>query len=156
MSTRSLLPIAVVVAAAVTAGPAPAQSPTDNPAPGVQPGLCTDVVSPSSSFTRGAARSAGRHRLLRGVASDTGCGVDRVAVSVQRKRGRTCQTLFGKGRLLRKMSCGRRHWLLARGTTNWSFRLSKRLPRGKYVVRTRAIDFAGNVQQPRTGRLRLR
>jgi hypothetical protein len=157
MSIRSLLPIALVVAAgALTAGPASAQSPTDNPAPGVQPGLCTDLVSPTSTFTRKAARRAGRHRLLRGFAADTGCGVDRVRISVQRKRGRTCQTLFRKGRLLRKTSCARRHWLAVRGTTRWSFRLRNRLPRGKYIVRTRAIDFAGNVQLPHTGRLRLR
>jgi hypothetical protein len=156
MSIRSLLPIAVVIAAAATAGPASAQSPTDNPVPGVQPGACTDLVKPTSSFTRAAARSAGKKRLLRGVAADTGCGVDRVAISVQRKRGSKCQTLYGKGRLLRKQACGKKHWLLTSGTTNWSFRLSKKLPKGKYVVRTRAIDFAGNVQQPRTGRLRLR
>jgi hypothetical protein len=156
MSIRTLLPIALVVAGALTAGPASAQSPTDNPAPGAQPGACIDQVSPASGFSRKAARRAGRHRLLRGVARDVGCGVDRVAISVQRKRGRVTTSLFGKGRLLRKLGPGRQHWLVARGTTRWSFRLSKRLPRGTYVVRTRAIDFAGNVERPRTRRLRLR
>lgn len=156
MSIRSLLPIAVVVAAAVTAGPASAQSPTDNPAPGVQPGACTDVVKPTSSVPRAAARSAGKNRRLRGVAADVGCGVDRVAISVQHKRGSKCQTLYGKGKILRKQVCGKKHWLMTRGTTAWSFRLSKKLPKGKYVVRTRAVDFAGNVQQPRTARLKLR
>lgn len=155
MSTRSLLPVAVVVAAAFTAGPAAAQTPTDNPVPGVIPGACTDQIRPTSSFTRGAARRAGRHRILRGVASDVGCGLDRVALSVSRKRGGQCR-LLGKGRLGRPMSCARKHWLVAKGTTHWSFRLPNRLPHGMYVVRTRAVDFAGNVQRPRTRRLRLR
>jgi hypothetical protein len=159
MSIRTFLPVALVIAGALTAGPASAQSPTDNPVPGVQPGHCTDHVSPTSSFTRKAARRAGRprgRRVLRGTARDVGCGVDQVMISVQRKRGHACKTLFRKGRLLRKTSCARRHWLPARGTAHWSFRLPKRLPRGRYVVRTRAIDFAGNVQRPRVRRLRLR
>jgi hypothetical protein len=156
MSIRSLLPIALLVAGALTAGPASAQSPTDNPVPGAQPGACTDAVKPTSGFTRKAARRAGRKRLLRGTARDIGCGVDRVAISVQRKHGKTYKSLFRKRPLLRKMRRGRQHWLVARGTTHWSFRLPKRLPRGTYLVRTRAIDFAGNVQKPRVRRLRLR
>ena len=156
MSIRSFLPIAVVVAGLATAGPASAQSPTDNPVPGAQPGACTDTAKPASSFTRKAARKAGRKRLLRGTASDIGCGIDRVTISVQRKSGRAYKTLFRKSPLLRKLRHGRQHWLVARGTAHWSFRLSKRLPRGTYLVRTRAIDFAGNVQKPRVRRLRLR
>ena len=54
------------------------------------------------------------------------------------------------------MSCARNHWIVAHGTSSWSFRLPKRLPGGMYVVRTRAVDFAGNVQRPRTQRLRVR
>jgi hypothetical protein len=156
MSTRSLLPIALILAGGFTAGPAAAQSPTDNPVPGALPGACADLVSPTSSFTRKAARSAARHRLLRGIAADVGCGLDRVTISVQRKSGKVFKTLFRKSPLLRKLRHGRRHWLPVRGTAHWSFRLSKRLPRGTYLVRTRAIDFAGNVQKPRVKRLRLR
>ncbi len=155
MPIRSLLPVALLVAGALTAGPASAQSPTDRPVPGVQPGACIDHVSPTSGITRKAARRAGRSRLLRGAARDIGCGVDRVAISVQRKHGRAVQTLVAKGRL-RKLGHGRQHWFVVRGTTHWSFRLSKRLPRGTYRVRTRAIDFAGNVERPRVRRLRLR
>ena len=155
MSIRTLLPVALIVAGALTAGPASAQSPTDRPVPGAQPGACIDHVSPTSGFTRKAARRAGRSRLLRGAARDVGCGVDRVAISVQRKRGRAVETLFAKGRL-RKARHGRQHWFVVRGTTHWSFRLSKRLPRGRYLVRTRAIDFAGNVEKPHMRRLRLR
>jgi hypothetical protein len=156
MSTRSLLPIALILAGGFTAGPAAAQSPTDNPVPGALPGACADLVSPTSSFTRKAARSAARHRLLRGIAADVGCGLDRVTISVQRKRGKKYTTLFRKSPLLRKLRRGRQNWLAVRGTTHWSFRLPKRLPRGTYLVRTRAIDFAGNIEQPHVRRLRLR
>jgi len=155
MSTRSLLPLAAIVAAAVAAGPAAAQSPTDNPAPGASPGACVDQSAPTSSFTTQAARRFGRKRILRGVAGDVGCGLDRVAISVARKSGAKCR-LFGKGRLGRPMSCSRKHWVVAKGTSQWSFRLPKKLPGGRYVVRTRAVDFAGNVQHPRTRRLRVR
>ena len=155
MSTRSLVPAAVIVAAALTAGPAAAQTPTDNPAPGVPPGACVDQSAPSSSFTRQAARRFRRHRILRGFAADAGCGLDRVAISVAHKRGSKCR-LFGRGRLGRRMSCARNHWIVTHGTSSWSFRLPKRLPAGMYVVRTRAVDFAGNVQRPRTQRLRVR
>jgi hypothetical protein len=156
MSIRSLLPIALVVAFGLTTGSASAQTPTDNPVPGVQPGACADAVKPSSSFTRKAARRAGRNGLLRGVAGDVGCGLDRVAVSVQRKTGKGFKTLFRKNPLLRKLRHGRQHWIVARGSAQWSFRLPKRLPPGMYVVRTRAVDFAGNIEQPRVRRLRLR
>ena len=96
--------------------------------PGAQPGACTDTAKPTSSFTRKAARKAGRKRLLRGTAADIGCGVDRVTISVQRKSGKAYKTLFRKSPLLRKLRHGRQHWLAARGTTHWSFRLSEAAP----------------------------
>jgi len=46
--------------------------------------------------------------------------------------------------------------LRVRGTTHWRFRLPKRLPNGVYVIRPRAIDFAGNRQRPRRHVIRLR
>ena len=157
MSIRTFIPIALVVAGLVTAGPASAQSPTDNPVPGAAPGaIPADTFKPTSSVTRKAARKAGRSRLLRGTASDVGSGVDRVEISIQRKSGKALKTLFTRSPLLRKLRHGRQHWLVVRGTSHWSFRLSKRLPRGAYVVRMRAIDFAGNVETPHSRRLRLR
>jgi hypothetical protein len=43
-----------------------------------------------------------------------------------------------------------------KGSTRWSYRLSKRLPGGTYLVRTRVRDFAGNVRNSSARRLRLR
>ena len=155
MSTRSLIPLAIVVGTLAAAGPAAAQSPTDNPAPGAQPGACTDPFKPTSSFTRTAARRAARKRILRGVARDRGCGVDRVAISVNLKRNGKCRVVTGD-RLGRRTSCARRRWMAVKGTSSWSYRLSKRLPSGTYVVHTRARDFAGNVRNSSARRLRLR
>ena len=144
---------ALIAAAALTAGPAAA---TENPVPGAPPGACRDQSRPTSGFTRQAARRAGRKRVLRGVARDIGCGVDRVAISVARKQGRRCRNLTPKGRLGRPTRCAHHRWLAVRGATRWSFRFPRRLHKGAYLVRTRAVDFAGNVQRPHVKRLRLR
>jgi len=161
MLRRALLTLAVVAAAgALCAGPAGAQTPTDTPAPGAKPGACRDLVSPTSGLSRHAARRAARHsarrRILRGTARDIGCGVDRVAIAVSRKAHGRCRLLTAKRRLSHRTRCAHRRWLPARGSTRWSFRLPQRLPKGVYVIRTRAIDFAGNAQRPRRHRLRLR
>jgi nitrogen fixation protein FixH len=147
---------ACLAAVALTAAPAAAQSPTDNPVPGATPGACADQTRPSSGFTRKAARRASRRHVLRGSARDVGCGVDRVQISVARKLGRKCAQLTRRRRLGRPVTCSRRIWLRVKGTTRWSFRLPNRLAAGRYMIRTRAIDFAGNVQRPRRRVLELR
>jgi hypothetical protein len=104
--------------------------------------------SSTSSFTRRAARRATHRRLIRGKARDVGCGIDRVLVSVVRNRHGHCRVLTAKRHLSHRTRCSRRRWLRARGTSRWSFRLPRRLPKGAYIIRTRAIDFAGNAQHP--------
>jgi hypothetical protein len=159
MPARSLLlPLltAVIAGSTLGAGSAAAQTPTDHPVPGATPGACVDHASPTSGFTRRAARRASRKRILRGTARDVGCGLDRVAISVARKHGRVCRLLTRKRRLSHRTSCAHRRWLRVRGTSRWSFRLPRRLPKGTYVIRTRAVDFAGNAQRPRRHRIRLR
>jgi hypothetical protein len=156
MLTRPVTALTVCLATATfTASPAVAQSPTDRPVPGALPGACVEHLTPTSYLGVRAARRASRRHVLRGTASDRGCGVDRVELSVARKLARGCRLLSRRHRLGRRSSCARRIWLVAKGTTRWSFRLPKRLHPGRYVVRLRAIDFAGNVQQPRRRRLRI-
>src|SRR3954454_5487179 len=156
MLTRSSSLVAAVLAAVIVASPA--QSQTEIPTPNVQPGACQDQVAPTSKYTSRAARRAKRTRLLRGTARDVGCGLDRVEISVARKVGRKCRYLAGRSKLSRRStSCGRpTRWLKVKGTTHWAFRFPKRLPKGSYVVRTRATDFAGNVEHLRSRRLGLR
>jgi hypothetical protein len=38
-------------------------------------------------------------------------------------------------------------WLRATGTTSWRLATKRRLPRGRYTVRVRARDAAGNLQR---------
>ncbi len=46
-----------------------------------------------------------------------------------------------------KRSCLRTQHLLAKGTTKWSFDKKAKLPRGSYVVRSRAINSAGRIER---------
>jgi hypothetical protein len=160
MLTRCLsLFAASLVATAVAAGPA--QSRTDVPAPNVPAGACTDQTPPTSTYTSKAAKKAktSRTHKLSGTASDVGCGLDRVEVSVARKTGKKCQYMTNALRLSgRRTSCGKpAHWRLAKGTTKWSLQLlPKKTARGKYVIRTRATDFAGNVQKVKSHSLNVR
>jgi hypothetical protein len=157
MLTRTLSLFAASLAAAALVA-APAQSRTEIPTPNVVPGACTDLSLPTSGFTSRAAKQAKRTHVLRGTASDIGCGVDRVDVSVARKVGKRCKYLTSSSRFSsRATSCGRpAAWMTATGATTWSFKLPKKLTRGTYVVRTRATDFAGNVQHLRSRRLGIR
>src|SRR3954452_3521335 len=143
--------VAVSLAAAALAC-APVVHATDVPAPNVLPGACTDQSPPTSGYTSRAAKSAKRSHVLRGTASDVGCGVDRVQISMGRRVGKKCNYLARSSKLSRHAaSCARPTvWLPTTGTPSWSFRLPKKLARGTYIVRTRATDFAGNVQRVRS------
>jgi hypothetical protein len=156
MLSRPMPILAVaLVAAAVGAAPAGAQAPTDQPAPGAAPGACTDQAAPTSRFTQKSARRARRTRVVRGTAADVGCGIDHVTISVNRKSGKRCRPLTTKHRLGRAGSCTKRTWLPVKGSSSWSFKLPKRLSKGTYVIRTRAADFAGNVEKAHGQRVKL-
>jgi hypothetical protein len=72
--------------------------------------------------------------------------VKNVRVSVARRVGNKCQHLMKNGRLSKKTDCAPR-WLVAKGTSSWALRLKKKLPAGRYTVRTSAVDAAGNIQK---------
>jgi hypothetical protein len=117
---------------------------------------CRDPKPPRAGFGPKAAREARSSHVLRGTAHDGGtrserrCGVALVTLSVARKQGTRCAFLVNR-RLSRPRSCQTPRWVIAAGTNRWHLALPKRLPRGRYLVRTRAIDFAGNVQSAGTG-----
>jgi hypothetical protein len=166
------LPLIIVslAMAAVAAGPAmatdqvpgpPAPPPQSAPPGAGVPALCVDNIKPSSRISTSAARAA-RNLVVRGTASDRGCGsfgrgkVAGVTVSVSRKRGGKCQFMSSKGRLSSAKSCSRPTWLPARGTIRWAFALPKHIGHGAFVVRTRALDSAGNVGLQRSLHVRIR
>src|SRR4051812_31991496 len=109
--SRSFI-VASLAAAAVAAVPAAVHA-TDVPAPNTPPGKCTDTTRPKSAYTAREVRRAKRTHVLRGSARDSGCGVDRVEVSMARKVGRKCRYLTSSARLSRRStSCGKvAEWL---------------------------------------------
>jgi hypothetical protein len=121
---------------------------------------CKDASRPTSGFGAASARRAVKTRVLSGRATDSGCGVAMVTVSIARKSGKRCQYLTSARRLTRPGRCTGGHWLMASGRTTWRVTIPRSLPKGTYIVRTRAFDFAGNAQKVRTGKraraLRLR
>jgi len=109
---------------------------------------CPDTLAPQSHVVRVHVS----RRLIRvvGVASDQACrGPGRVrsmAIAVGREiRGR-CRFLRADGRLGPAASCLRTQYLLARGTAHWSYARRLNLPVGRYLIWSRAVDLAGNVE----------
>jgi hypothetical protein len=128
----------------------------------------TAVQNPPPANAKPTARIVGlkskvkRRSLKRihGTATDPDDGVARVDVAVvrliggakavtSRKARKRCQVLRSNGRLKTGKRSGGRcrpSFLKAKGTTNWSLKLRKRLPKGKYVAFARATDKAGQRQ----------
>jgi hypothetical protein len=87
---------------------------------------------------------------VRGTARDRGCAgaVARVTVAVARRTGGgRCRYLQASGGLGPRTSCRRPTYVAAAGTARWSLHVARPLPRGTYVVRSRAIDAVGNVER---------
>ena len=76
----------------------------------------------------------------------TGCTLRSVLVSIGRITGERCRFLKADGTFGARRSCLRAQYVEAKGTRSWSFSRSVRLPRGSYVVWSRAIDSAGAVE----------
>jgi hypothetical protein len=153
-----LVTAALAAAALATDSPPPDQLAPAPPINSVQSVLnkCKDNTRPKSAFTKKDALKATRTGTLRGTASDRGCGVALVTISVAHRQGKHCRFLTTTGRLGKARTCLGDRWLTAAGTKHWRVGLD-RLKRGTYRVRVRAIDFAGNVQQlPHARRLKLR
>jgi hypothetical protein len=100
-----------------------------------------------------------KFKSIKGTASDSD-GVKRVEVAVvgftrgvhvaAKKRG-TCLLLRSNGKLKRTKAdkrnrCTKRIFLKAKGTTSWTFKLKKKLPKGSYVIFSRAIDKTGKLE----------
>jgi hypothetical protein len=126
---------------------------TDDPGPGGPgpggPGPGTTYLPESSITAPVRARKARRVKAIKGTAVDAA----RVQVAVTRK-GARCKALTKGGKLERR-ACGRPRWLAASGTSTWKLKLKKRLPPGRYVIRSRAIAPDGSVE-PTPARVKVR
>jgi hypothetical protein len=110
---------------------------------------CTDTAAPVSRLTRVKLGRGGAD--LRGTVTDAGCEsrVTRVLVSIGLQKGRTCRYLTVRGRLGKPAKCSKPGFIPARGTTAFTLRTKGRLPKGRYRVGVRSLDYAGNVETAR-------
>jgi hypothetical protein len=123
---------------------------------GKSQGGCADKVPPVSHKV-GRVRANRKGIRLHGVATDRGCGVKGAAaqrrvrsmsVAIGRRlANRKCRFLLGSGKFGPQRSCLRTTYLVARGTSKWSFSIKAKLPRGRYVVWSRGVDIANNVEK---------
>ena len=102
---------------------------------------------PESAFNRRTSRITRSALRLRGTARGRGCAVSKVRVAIARKSGSQCRFLRSNGRFSARRSCLRTSYLTARGKTRWSLNKRVRLPRGSYLIWSRAIDSAGQIER---------
>jgi hypothetical protein len=102
--------------------------------------------APVSRFTKRSRISRARLRL-RGRAQGDGCRIKRVRVAIGRKVGSECRFLRKGGRFGKRRSCLRTQYINAKGTNRWRLNRKVRLPRGKYLIWSRAIDSSGQVER---------
>jgi hypothetical protein len=77
-------------------------------------------------------------------------------LGIQRQRGSQCQNLIGRRGLGRRTDCSHTHWFRTRGTQHWHHNIPTALPPGRYRLRHRAIDSAGNRGRVHSMHLRIR
>ncbi len=126
--------------------------------------VCHDRKPPHSTISRGSVSGATHDRrpAFKGTSNDGGCRgnsklrsragrVKRVQLSIWREAGRRCEFLTASGGLTARRSCSKRIWLtatlhrtLGRSKVRWSFQPRKPMPTGRYRLRVRGIDSAGN------------
>jgi hypothetical protein len=122
-----------------------------------QPAGCRDRRWPYTTLKRRAVKVSRKRVSVHGSARDRGCaGLRAVLVSVGRSTEDGCRFVQANGLLSRRRSCSRLLELRARGTRSWKLGLKARLPRGRYVVRARAVDKVGHRGYAHTVRLRVR
>jgi hypothetical protein len=125
---------------------------------GTPPVVAIDSPRPSQTIRLGR-----RGILLRGRATDTGSGVNRVQLAIQLvssarhfKTGGGCIWFDGKVWLAISSCSSPRYFAATFANGRWSFRMNPatRIPAGTYAVRVRATDFAGNMSYFYAVRLR--
>jgi hypothetical protein len=135
-------------------------------------GHCFDTFLPRSRIARSGAHVVNGRFVFAGTAADRDCSGDGVAprsvkVSVARvvpplpgtpnrhHEHDRCQFLQRSGSFSKARSCQRIGFLIAHGASSWSFVHRANITQGDYLVRTRAVDRAGNVEYANLRRNRL-
>jgi hypothetical protein len=95
-------------------------------------------------------------RELRGRASADPSGLWAVKMRLTRRLGGTCWYFSGSKERFLKRTCGKRYAFKVADATDWSYLLPARLPRGRYLLETYAIDRAFNRGAESRVRFRVR
>ena len=119
-----------------------------------------DTTAPLAAIDgiRSGRRFARRRapRELHGTASDDPSGLWAVKIRLTRRLGSTCWYFSGTRERFLERTCGKRYAFKVSDQPSWSYLLPARLPRGRYVLDTYAIDNAFNRGPTQTVRFRVR
>jgi hypothetical protein len=107
-----------------------------------------DTTAPAASILgiRDGQRFTRRRapRELRGTVSADPSGLWAVKIRLTRRLGGTCWYFSGSKERFLKRTCGKQYAFKVGEEAEWSYLLPARLPRGRYVLSTYAIDNAFN------------
>jgi hypothetical protein len=113
----------------------------------VQPSA-PDTTAPAASLLgiRDGQRFTRRRapRELKGKVSDDPSGLWAVKIRLTRRFDGKCWYFSGSREQFLKRTCGKQHAFKVGDRADWSYLLPARLPRGRYVLSTYAIDNAYN------------
>jgi hypothetical protein len=110
-----------------------------------------DGISNGQRFARRRAP-----RELHGTVSADPSGLWAVKIRLTRRSGKRCWYFSGTRERFLKRTCGKRYAFKVSDQPTWSYLLPRRLPRGRYVLDTYAIDNAFNHGATETVRFRVR
>ena len=73
-------------------------------------------------------------------------------MAIARRTGKLCRFLDAQGDFGAKRSCLRTQYVVARTkkaarSVGWSYALGAKLPKGRYLAWSRALDAAGNIER---------
>ncbi len=83
-------------------------------------------------------------RELSGSVSADPSGLWAVKIRLTRRLGKTCWYFSGSREQFVKRTCGKKYAFKVGDRQDWSYLLPARLPRGRYVLETYAIDNVFN------------
>jgi hypothetical protein len=83
-------------------------------------------------------------RELRGTASSDPSGLWAVKIRLTRRHDGTCWYFSGSKERFLKRTCGKQYAFKVGESTDWSYLLPARLPRGRYLLSVYAVDKAFN------------
>jgi hypothetical protein len=95
-------------------------------------------------------------RELRGSVTADPSGLWAVKIRLTRRLGKTCWYFSGSKEQFLKRTCGKQYAFKVGDRTDWTYLLPARLPRGRYVLDSYAIDNVFNRGATQTVKFRVR